>query len=82
MSEALERVIAQQQKEIDQLRLAAARNTESWHRQNAAVDRVAHAAFVAINHPEDFEIRNQLRHSLVALGFCPRCEARPCHCDD
>ena len=41
MSEALERVIAEQQKEIDRLRLMEKRNIEAWQRENAKVEHLA-----------------------------------------
>lgn len=37
MSEALERVIAEQQKEIDRLRLMEKHNIEAWQRENASL---------------------------------------------
>jgi hypothetical protein len=41
MSEALERVIAEQQKEIDRLRLMEKNSIERWQHENKAVERMA-----------------------------------------
>lgn len=45
MSEALEHVIAEQQKEIDRLRLMEKNNNERWQHENKSVERMALAAF-------------------------------------
>lgn len=82
MSEALERVIAEQQKEIDRLRLKEKNNIERWQHENKLVERLAVAAFSVLNHPESPECHFQLKQALMAMGFCPRCECRPCECED
>ena len=51
MSEALERVIAEQQKEIDRLRLMEKNNADRWQHENKSVERMALAAFSVLNHP-------------------------------
>ena len=80
MSEALERVIAEQQKEIDRLRLVEKNNNERWQHENKAVERLALAAFSVLNHPESPECHFELKQAVMAMGFCPRCEWRPCEC--
>ena len=80
MSEALERVIAEQQKEIDRLRLAEKSNNERWFHENKSVERIALAAFGVLNHPESPECHFELKQAVMAIGFCPRCEWRPCEC--
>jgi hypothetical protein len=55
MSEALERVIAEQQKEIDRLRLMEKNNADRWQHENKSVERMALAAFSVLNHPESPE---------------------------
>ena len=52
MGEALERVIAEQQKEIDRLRLMEKNSNERWQHENKSVERMALAAFSVLNHPE------------------------------
>lgn len=78
----LERVIAEQQKEIDRLRSMVEHNTEAWQRENKAVERVALAAFGVLNHPESPECHFELKQAVMAMGFCPCCEWRPCECGD
>lgn len=77
---ALERVIAEQQKEIDRLRSAEKSNNERWQHENKAVERVALAGFSVLNHPDNLERRLELKLALMEMGFCPRCESRPCEC--
>ncbi len=81
MSEALERVIAEQQKTIDQLRNWQKNQIESWHRQNTLVDDLAASAFLALNFPDQPGCQAELKKSIVAMGFCPVCEGRPCECE-
>ena len=81
MSEVLERVIAEQQKEIDRLRLMEKHNIEAWQRENAKVENLAMWAFSVLNHPESPECHFELKQSVMAMGFCPRCEWRPCECE-
>ena len=82
MSEALERVIAEQQKEIDRLRAMVQHDIEAWQRENKDVERLALAAFGVLNNPERPEFHFELKQALVEMGFCPRCECRPCECDE
>jgi hypothetical protein len=81
MSKALERVIAEQQKEIDHLRLIEKNNIERWQHENKAVERMALAAFSVLNHPESRECYFELKQAVMAMGFCPHCERRPCECE-
>lgn len=77
---ALERVIAEQQKEIDRLRSAERSNNERWHHENKGVEHVALAGLSVLNHHESPECHFELKQALMAMGFCPRCEWRPCEC--
>jgi hypothetical protein len=72
MSEALERVIAEQQKEIDRLRLMEKNNNERWQHENKAVERLALAAFSVLNHPGSPECHFELKQAVMAIGFCQR----------
>jgi hypothetical protein len=74
--------IGEQQKEIARLRLMEKNNLEAWQRETKAVERLASAAFSVLNHPERPEGYFELRQAVIAMGFCPRCECRPCECDD
>jgi hypothetical protein len=73
--------IVEQEKEIDRLRLMQKNNIEAWQRENKAVERLASAAFSVLNHPEKPECYFELRQAVMAMGFCPRCERRPCECN-
>lgn len=44
-------MISEQQKEIDRLRLLEKNNIERWQHENKAVERMALAAFSAIESP-------------------------------
>ena len=39
------------------------------------------AAFSVLNHHESPECHFELKQALMAMGFCPRCEWRPCECE-
>ena len=82
MSEALERVIAEQQKEIDRLRLMETRNIEAWQRENARVENLAMWAVSVLSHPESPECHFELKKAVIDMVFCPRCECRPCNCSE
>jgi len=81
-NDALARVIAEQQKEIDRLRLVEKHSIDAWQRENKAVERVALAAFGVLDNPESPECHFELKQAVIAMGFCPRCEWRPCECED
>lgn len=78
---ALSAAIAGQQKEIDRLRLLEKSNIERWQHENKSVERTALAAFSVLNHPESPECHFELKQAVMAMGFCPRCEWRPCECE-
>jgi hypothetical protein len=82
MSEALVRVIAEQQKEIDRLRSLETINIEAWQRENGKVDHLAMCACSYLNHPQSAECRFELLKAVVDMGFCPQCESRLCECDN
>ena len=78
----LERVIAEQQKEIDRLKSLDRSNRERWRRQYFMEEAIAEAAFGLLNRPNSLEYAFELKQSLIAIGYCPRCQCKPCHCDD
>lgn len=82
MSEALERVIAEQQKEIDRPRLMERHNIDAWQWENKAVERLELAAVSVLSHHESPECHFELKQALMAMGFCPRCEWRACECSE
>ena len=82
MSEALERVIAEQQKEIDYLKLRDQRNTEGWIREHKRQERFMDAFWLFFNSPDDKQAHWNLRLLLAEQGWCVRCQTNPCECDD
>lgn len=81
MSETLERVIAEQQKEIDRLKALEQSNIDAWIRENKKRERVALAAFSVLNYPESPECHFELKRAVMAWGYCPTCECAPCECE-
>lgn len=79
---SLERVIAEQQHEIDALRLREKYNAEAWQRENAKVENIAMWAFSVLANPESPECHFELKKAVMDMGFCPICEFRPCECGD
>ena len=81
MSQALERVIAEQQATIDRQKAWEDRNLKTWKEWNEKRDALAAAAFLVLNNPEREGCRAALRDALVAWGFCIVCEQGPCECE-
>ena len=81
MSEALERVIAEQQREIDRLRLMAQHGIEARQCENAAVEKLVANVFGVLNHPDSTDYRYELKLAVMSMGFCPTCECRSCECE-
>ncbi len=81
MSAALERVIEEQQKEIDRLRNWERMNTEQWAKAMKQQERVAMAAFGVLNYPQSPECHFELKQAVIAWGYCPTCEWSPCECE-
>lgn len=81
MSEALERVIAKQQAEIDGLNRILESNEKSFHGFRKAQERMAFAAFGLVNEPTSHDRVWALKMELQAQGWCVFCEASPCECD-
>ena len=81
MSEALERVIAEQQKEIDRLNKHIDQY-QTYAQQNLkSRERMAATAFDFINEPTSHDRMWALKLELQAQGWCVFCEASPCECD-
>jgi hypothetical protein len=81
MSEALERVIAEQQAQIDRLNQIVDSNYKSFAGFAKSQERMAHAAFGLINEPTSHDRMWALKMELQAQGWCTFCEASPCECD-
>lgn len=82
MSEALERVIAEQQQEIDRLRKLQQSSLDAWRKNDRTLVDVSNYAFALIRAPTDRRYQMALKNALRDLGYCLFCEQRPCACDE
>jgi hypothetical protein len=80
MSEALERVIAEQQREIDTIRKYRAIDAERWAKHNTGIESLVEAAFGLINNPTSHDALMTLKLALAYQGWCLTCEESPCEC--
>lgn len=81
MSAALERVIEEQQKEIDRLKRIVDLNDKSFAGLAKSRERMAPVAFDFINEPSNHDRMWALKLELQAQGWCTFCEASICECD-
>ena len=82
MSQSLERVIAEQQKEIDRLRGNEHVHAEGWQRHHKKLERLVSAAFSVLDEPAPSpEDHFELKQAIMSLGYCPTCESAPCECE-
>lgn len=81
MSAALERVIAQQQAEIDRLKSTIEQNNRYLEINFREREKFKDAAFTFINHPTNPDARMGLQLALRDQGWCLTCETMPCECD-
>ena len=81
MTAALERVIAEQQKEIDHLKLRDKSNIESWHKEHRRQQRFMDAFWLFFNNPSDKQAHWALRMLLAEQGWCVTCQQNPCECE-
>jgi hypothetical protein len=79
---ALERVISEQQKEIDRLKLHDKMNNEQWLREHKRQERFMNAFWPFFNSPSDKQAHWAVRMLLAEQGWCARCQHNPCECDD
>lgn len=80
MSEALERVIADQQKVIDRLTKMHETNMGHWTSENKKREAMAEAVFGVLQFPESPECHYALKQAIMAYGYCMECECLPCEC--
>lgn len=80
MSAALERVIAEQQAEIDRYKAREKHNIEAWAREDGRRELIAAAAFAVINYPGNPKCLHDLQHAIMQWGYCPTCQSCPCEC--
>jgi len=80
MSAALERVIAEQQAEIDIIRKYRKVDAERWVTMNKGIENLVEAAFCLINNPTSHDATMTLKMALAYQGYCLTCEQSPCEC--
>lgn len=79
---SLERVITEQQSEIDRMRVVLDQRFKETVRRIEQVDRLAQAAFRSMDKATmDQANRDALRTALYALDYCMKCEMMPCECE-
>ena len=81
MSEALARVIAEQQAEIDQWKSRDKYNLDAWVRENKKREALVSAVFSYLNHPDAPQSRQSVLEALRGYGYCLACECSDCECD-
>lgn len=81
MSEALTRVIAEQQSEIDQWKSRDKYNLDAWARENEKREALVSAVFSYLNYPDAPGVQESLFEALRGYGYCLTCECSDCECD-
>ena len=79
---SLDRVIEEQQKEIDRLRNTIKTNTRAWTLRNQEFDKFMDAFWLFFNNPENSGIRDNMRKVLIEQYYCLSCQQSPCGCSD
>lgn len=84
MTNPLERVIAEQQAEIDRLKKLERSNTEAWIREHKRNEDFMDAFWVFWNDPADSRYKAHMREILIKQGWCLMCErlGHMCECDN
>lgn len=81
MSKALERVIEEQQAEIDQLKARDKYNIEAWVKEHRRREELVSAVFSLLNYPDAPRNRAVVLDAIKSWGYCLNCECSPCECD-
>lgn len=81
MSEALTRVIAEQQAEIDQWKSRDKYNLDAWVRENEKREALVSAVFLYLHYPHAPHSRQSVLEALRGYGYCLACECSDCECD-
>lgn len=79
---SLDRVIAEQQAEIDRLKASIDRDNKYLQHACKAKENIAFACFGVLNHRTEHIYFDALRDELRAQGWCIYCECLPCECDE
>ena len=80
MGSTLERVIEDQQREIDRLKKLEQSNTEAWIKENKRKDDFMDAFWVFWADPSDNRYVVHMREILIKQGWCLRCEQQGYMC--
>lgn len=84
-SPALERVIAEQQREVDIIRKYREVDAERWVKHNKRIDQFMADAIYFLNnyaHPVNGRTAQQdFRQAIMGMGWCLTCECNPCECE-
>lgn len=78
---ALERVIEEQQAEIDRHKEVQRLNIEAWEKENRRREALVEAVFIYMGNPEDWNAKQLVWNAIKSWGYCITCEACPCECD-
>jgi len=83
MSAALERVIAEQQSEIDRLHVVLDQRFRDTVKNNELIDRLAFAVFRSMDKATMVQAdRDALRAAMRSLNYCTTCEQPSCECQE
>ena len=80
MGSTLERVIEDQQREIDRLKKLEQSNTEAWIKENKRKYDFMDAFWVFWADPTDNRYVAHMREILIKQGWCLRCEQQDHMC--
>lgn len=82
MSEALVRVIAEQQATIDRLKRQIDQNNVYLQQNFRQREKLKDYVFLVLNEPQNAEYRQELKEVLREQGWCLVCEQMPCVCTE
>jgi len=81
MSEALARVIAEQQAEIDRFKAREQSSIKDWKRAYEKEEKLMSAVFSFLNSKYTHEDQMRMRQTIMETGWCLQCEVNPCECE-
>ena len=82
MSEALARVIAEQQAEIDRFKARDQLSLKNWNRAYEKEQALMSAVFSFLNSKYTHEDGTHMRQAISDAGWCLQCEVNPCECEN
>jgi hypothetical protein len=81
MSEALVRVIAEQQAKIDCLESKIRAHANGWALHNQKLEKFCESVFSLLERPNDEAIRTEIKYQLIGFNYCLNCEQTTCECE-